>query len=155
MSEQLTRSGVAVVDNPDGSIVHGLLLKLSFFDVTATVTQREGHEGQVWFEGALPAGVGRATFTHQGAMSVIAQLREQKLGIDVVDAAFIVFCDDDAFAVLNRCREELKALVPDGKAPPFVQLHLESDKVRILWDRDDVAALPALWERLVSVRTGA
>ncbi len=40
-------------------------------------------------------------------------------------------------------------------APRLAQIHLEAIQVRLLWPRDDLAALPALWERMVSLRTGA
>ncbi|MDP2340596.1 MAG: hypothetical protein Q8O67_06550 [Deltaproteobacteria bacterium] len=157
MTKQLARDGIAEV-TADPLTDGALALRLPFFDVTASVTRRVvagGPSGQCWFEGQLPAGSGRAVLRFQGALSVVAQMKEQKLGIDVVDDAFIVRCDDDGFALLTRCRDQLSALVPDGKAPPFVEVHIEGTLLRILWSDDDVAGLPALWERLVSLRTGA
>lgn len=155
---QLTRSGIASIAavaslGPD-TAVPLLTLRLPFFDATASVCAADDG-AQVWFEGELPTGVGRATFTHQGALSLIGQLREQQLGIDVVDAAFLIFCDDDGFALLTRCRDPLAALVPTGVCARSAQIHLESDMLRLLWPFDELAALPALWERMVSIRTGA
>ena len=151
--ELLARDGVVTVE-ADPLIVGAVILRLAFFSSTAVVSERFGEEG-AWLIGELPPGRGTAKLTRQGALSVIGQLREQKLGIDDVDDAFLVSCDDDGFALLTRCADPLRALVTDRAVDPIAQIHLERDQLRILWPRDDVAVLPALWERLVSLRAGA
>lgn len=147
------RSGIVNVD-PAAGVADGLVLRLPFFSATAAISSDVVDSG-VWFVGELPEGVGRARLTHQGIFSVIDQLREQKLGIGPVDAAFLVFCDDDGFALLTRCGDALLKMVPAGVSASCVQIHIEEKGLRVLWPADDIAALPALWESLVSLRSGA
>ncbi len=148
----LTSSGVASVDET-GSLQASLVLRLPFFESTASVREH-GTEDHVFFDGMLPPGVGRATLTRQGALSIGA-LREQQLGIQAVDAAFVVRCDDDGFALLTQCRAELLALVQNGLPSSHVEIVVEESMVRITWPGAALEALPAFWERLVSIRAGA
>jgi hypothetical protein len=147
----LTNNGVASVD-AGGVLEAGLRLRLPFFEAVAVVTAAD--DDHVDFDGALPAGAGRARLRRQGALS-IGQLREQKLGIKAVDDAFIVHVDDDGFALLTRCRDELLALVPSGAPSSSVSIVVDDVALRVCWPGDAVAELPALWEKLVSLRAGA
>lgn len=148
----LQKSGIVRVD--DGPMDAGLTLRLPFFDATAQVTQAQVPEDFVFFIGQLKNGVGNANLRHQGALSGLAQLKEQKLGIKAVDDAFIVAVDDDGFALLTQCKAELLALIARG-VDPAATLAVAREEFRAFWPGTDLEHLPRLWEKLVSLRTGA
>lgn len=148
----LVKTGVASVDE-GGALNAGLVLRLPFFDATATVTAL-GQGDVVDFIGVLPAGVGVARLTPQTTLSVIGQLREQKLGSKAVDDAFLVYVDDDGFSLLSRCAPELEAVVRDDDVWAGASIEVDASALRVRWHGDHLEHLPALWEKLVSLRLG-
>ncbi len=153
--KDLTAGGVVTVE--DGADVRkGIGLRLAFFEPRAVLRLRsdEADDDVIVFDGALPSGPGRAKLRHQGALSGIAQLREQKLGCKEVDAAFIVNVDDDGFSLLTRCRDELSLIVQRGVAATAT-IDIDEALLRVTWPGDDLTELPRLWEKLVSLRSGA
>jgi hypothetical protein len=136
-----------------GDLHAGLHLRLAFYDATAIVVAKEidGVDVAV-FDAVVPAGAGLARLRHQGKLSLVAQLREQKLGDAAVDAAFIVNVDDAGFAVLTQCAAQLRALVEAGPVSPAAEIELSSASLHAVWPLETAAAVVSLWERIVNLR---
>lgn len=150
------QSPVVELEPATGFMVR-LPLRLRLYEARATLEPADAdlHPGElVTLTAPLPEQPGQAELSPQGRglRSRLAQLREQQLGVAALDDAFLVFCDDDAFATLRRCARELEALLP---CPPTGRVHLAPTQLVVTWGLDRLDAILHLWERVYALRIGA
>lgn len=151
------RSEVIDLASPAAGIEVALAIRLRLFDAHAVLqpADAEAHPGDlVTLTAPLPEGPGLAELVRQaaGIRGRLASLREQKLGVKVLDDAFVIHCDDNGFSVLGRCQRELEALLP---CPGSGRVHIGPAQLIVTWDIDRLDGIAHLWERVHALRIGA
>lgn len=153
----LKRGGVCEV-HPDGGLVEGIALSLPFFEQRAKIRRRSGSSGDphVVFEGELPEADGTAILTPQppGFLGRVKARGEQLLGMAAADDAWIVRADDASWPFLIQTASLLAKLATAGATTTDTTLELRRHALHAVVPHEAAGILPALWERLVSLRLG-
>ena len=135
----------------DDAVVVGLRARL--FDAVAEVRLENSTSGApcVRLRADLETRSGSAHLRRQreGLSGALTRLGEQELGDAVLDERFVIRCDDDGHALLNRLKVPLAALGPPND---HANLTITPTMLEVLWGLDGLAAVVGLWEATVRDR---